>query len=372
MKKSKNNLSKIKLFFKKEIVLSLSLILALISSFINIPKVEYIDFHVLVLLFNLMIVVAAFKELKVLDFISINLLRKCKSYKSISFSLIFITFFASMLVTNDVALITFVPLALIICKKANISSLKIIVFQTLAANLGSSFTPMGNPQNLYIYSYFNLTPQEFFKITLPLVILAILFLILINIKSSNEELKLTLEKVEIKDMNRLISYTALFLIIILSVFYIVDFKIAFILTVILVLILNKELFKKVDYSLILTFIFFFIFIGNISSLDSVKIFMSNLLDSKSGTYFSSIILSQGISNVPATMLLSSFTTYYKELMLGVNIGGMGTIIASMASVISYKLYVKENENLSGKYMKTFSIYNILGLIIIIPIIFFFI
>lgn len=363
-------LEKLKNFIRNEVVMSFAAILALVSSFIALPKIEYIDFQVLILLFNLMIIIAAFKKLKVLDFISITLLSKCKSYRSISFTLILITFFSSMIVTNDVALITFVPLALIICKKANISSLKIIIFQTLAANLGSSFTPMGNPQNLYIYSYFNISPKEFFKITTPLVILFLFFLIAINITSNKDNLTFELEKVEISNKKAILYFSLLFALILLSVFHLIDYKLTFILTIFAVYVLDKELFKKVDYSLLLTFIFFFIFIGNISSLNSVKSSMSNLLDTNIGTYFSGILLSQGISNVPATMLLSNFTSYYKELLLGVNIGGMGTIIASMASVISYKLYIKENETLSGKYMKTFTLYNLLGLIILIPIILF--
>lgn len=363
-----NTINKTKNFLLKEVVLTISSILALVSSFITLPKIEYIDFQVIVLLFNLMIVVAAFKELKVLDFISINLLSKCTSYRSISFSMISITFFSSMIVTNDVALITFVPLTLIICKKANTHSLKIIIFQTLAANLGSSFTPMGNPQNLYIYSYFNIAPKEFFKITAPLLIVSIIFLILITIKSNRIKLSFDLDKVEIRDKKCVIFFSVLFAIILLSVFHLIDYKITFALTVIVVSILNKKLFRKLDYSLILTFVFFFIFIGNISSLDSVKEFMSKLLDSKNGTFFSSIILSQVISNVPATMLLSGFTNYSKELLLGSNIGGMGTIIASMASVISYKIYTKENPTENGKYIKLFTLYNLLGLAIIIPVI----
>jgi Na+/H+ antiporter NhaD/arsenite permease-like protein len=138
-------------FLKKETVLVISLLLALGSCVISTPKLSYIDFKVLILLFNLMIVVASFKELKVLDSIAVGLLKKCNSYTSISLSLVFITFVSSMVVTNDVALITFVPLSIVISKKANIDVMKIVIFQTLAANLGSSFTPMGNPQNLFIY-----------------------------------------------------------------------------------------------------------------------------------------------------------------------------------------------------------------------------
>ena len=167
-------------FLKKECVLVIAVTLAILSSFISIPKLSYIDFKVLILLFNLMVVVAAFKELKVLDSIAIGLLKKCNTYTSISLALVFITFISSMIVTNDVALITFVPLSIVIARKANINVLKIVIFQTLAANLGSSFTPMGNPQNLFIYSFYNLSPIDFFKITLPIVILAVLFLVLLG------------------------------------------------------------------------------------------------------------------------------------------------------------------------------------------------
>ena len=317
-------------FLKKECVLVIAVTLAILSSFISIPKLSYIDFKVLILLFNLMVVVAAFKELKVLDSIAIGLLKKCNTYTSISLALVFITFISSMIVTNDVALITFVPLSIVIARKANINVLKIVVFQTLAANLGSSFTPMGNPQNLFIYSFYNLSPIDFFKITLPIVILAVLFLVLL----------------------------------------VIDYKVTFLITIVMVLILNKKLFSQVDYSLLITFIGFFIFVGNISTMDVVKNFMEGILNSPKSTFLASVLSSQVISNVPATMLLSGFTNHFKELLLGVNIGGMGTLIASLASVISYKIYASEFGN--DNYMKSFTFYNILGLIIFVPIAYIFI
>ena len=317
-------------FLKKECVLVIAVTLAILSSFISIPKLSYIDFKVLILLFNLMVVVAAFKELKVLDSIAIGLLKKCNTYTSISLALVFITFISSMIVTNDVALITFVPLSIVIARKANINVLKIVIFQTLAANLGSSFTPMGNPQNLFIYSFYNLSPIDFFKITLPIVILAVLFLVLL----------------------------------------VIDYKVTFLITIVMVLILNKKLFSQVDYSLLITFIGFFIFVGNISTMDVVKNFMEGILNSPKSTFLASVLSSQVISNVPATMLLSGFTNHFKELLLGVNIGGMGTLIASLASVISYKIYTSEFGN--DNYMKSFTFYNILGLVIFVPIAYIFI
>lgn len=357
-------------FLKKECVLVIAVTLAILSSFISIPKLSYIDFKVLILLFNLMVVVTAFKELKVLDSIAIGLLKKCNTYTSISLALVFITFISSMIVTNDVALITFVPLSIVIARKANINVLKIVVFQTLAANLGSSFTPMGNPQNLFIYSFYNLSPIDFFKITLPIVILAVLFLVLLVFKDKKMNLSLDLEDVKIDNKRDVYLFGGLFLIILLSVFHVIDYKVTFLITIVMVLILNKKLFSQVDYSLLITFIGFFIFVGNISTMDVVKNFMEGILNSPKSTFLASVLSSQVISNVPATMLLSGFTDHFKELLLGVNIGGMGTLIASLASVISYKIYTSEFGN--DNYMKSFTFYNILGLIIFVPIAYIFI
>jgi len=356
-------------FVKKEIVLIIAIVLALGSSLIAKPQISYIDFKVLILLFNLMIVVAAFKDLNVLDSIAISLLKKCNTYKSVSFALVFITFISSMVVTNDVALITFVPLSIVIAKKANISVLKIVVFQTLAANLGSSFTPMGNPQNLFIYSFYNLSPIDFFKITLPILVLSIIFLVLLILKDKKINLNIELEDVKIKNKRDVVLFSILFIVILLSVFHIVDYKLTFIITISTVLLLNKSLFKEVDYSLLITFIGFFIFVGNISTLEVVRNFMEGVLNSKESTYLSGILASQVISNVPATMLLSGFTSNFRELLLGVNIGGMGTLIASLASVISYKLYLGEFKEEGNTYFKTFTVYNIIGLILFTLIIF---
>ncbi|MBQ3423098.1 MAG: anion permease, partial [Romboutsia sp.] len=322
----------------------------------------------LVLLFNLMVVVAAFNELKILDSIALKLLKKCNSYTSISIALVFITFISSMIVTNDVALITFVPLSIVIAKKANINVLKIIIFQTLAANLGSSFTPMGNPQNLFIYSFYNLSPVDFFNITLPIIVLSIVFLLVIIFKDNKLALNLKLDEIKIDNKRDTVLFSILFLIILLSVFHLIDYRITLIITISMVFVLNKNLFTKVDYSLLITFIGFFIFVGNISTMDSVRNFMEGILSSGKSTFISSVAASQIISNVPATMLLSGFTDYFKELLLGVNIGGMGTLIASLASVISYKIYTSEFSN-SDKYLKTFTLYNVIGLIIFVPIIY---
>lgn len=343
----------------------IALLLALITSFISLPKLEYIDFKVIILLFNLMIIVAAFKELKILDYIASTLVQRCTSIRGVTYSLIFVTFIGSMIVTNDVALITFVPITLIVGRKLKIDVMKLVILQTIGANLGSALTPMGNPQNLFIYSFYNLSPYEFLKITLPLTIISCILLIVVIYKMKNKNIDaICLEKTNIKNKNKATIYTIILLIILCSVFKILDYRITLLVTLSGVIVLDKSLFKRVDYSLLITFAGFFIFIGNISNMTYIKSLLDSILSNPKSTYYSGLIASQFISNVPATMLLSGFTDNYKELLLGVNIGGLGTLIASLASVISYKLYVNENPEKSKEYIKIFSAYNFVGLIIL--------
>ena len=352
-------------YLKKECVMVIALLLALITSFISLPKLEYIDFKVIILLFNLMIIVAAFKELKILDYIASTLVQRCTSIRGVTYSLVFVTFIGAMVVTNDVALITFVPITLIVGRKLNIDVMKLVILQTIGANLGSALTPMGNPQNLFIYSFYDLSPYEFLKLTLPLTIISCVLLVVVIYKMKNKNIDvISLEKTNIKNKSKAIIYTIILLIILCSVFKILDYRIALLVTLSGVIILDKSLFKRVDYSLLLTFAGFFIFIGNISNMTYIKSLLESILSNPKSTYYSGLIASQFISNVPATMLLSGFTDNYKELILGVNVGGLGTLIASLASVISYKLYVNENPEKSKEYIKIFSVYNFIGLIIL--------
>lgn len=344
-------------FLKKDMVFTISLILAAASCFIQPPKLEYINFHVLISLFNLMLAIKAFEELKFLDNIAIHLLNKCKNSKSVSAILILFCFFTSMFVTNDVALLTFVPLTLVISRKTRMPMMETIILQTIAANLGSSLTPMGNPQNLFIYSYFNLDPIPFFTTVLLMAVLGISSLYLFIHRLKKTELNVNLTPVRIEHRKKAAVWGLVLVLIIASIFGILDYKITFMITLIISLMLNAKLLLKIDYLLLLTFICFFIFIGNISNTNAVHTFVGATLNDSASVYFSSIFLSQLISNVPASILLASFTTDWKPLLLGVNIGGLGTIIASLASVISYKLFIQANPTEGKQYLLTFSIYN---------------
>lgn len=348
---------------KNEKVFSISLLLAISTSFFIKPQISYINFKVLVLLFNLMIIISAFENLKVMDKIALEILSKCKNTRTVSMVFVIVTFFASMLVTNDVALLTFVPLAMFTFKKAKVDSMRTIIIQTLAANIGSSLTPMGNPQNLFLFTQYNLNALQFFSVTIPFVVLGMLWLLLLNKRVLKEEIKLSLNTVHIEDKKRTIIYFVLFIFIVFSVFGLVDYKYTFLATVLCIIFMDKYLIKEADYFLLATFICFFIFIGNISNIELIQEYLKHFLQKPNMPYFSSIVLSQIVSNVPCSILLSGFTDNWREVLLGVNIGGMGTLIASLASLISYKIYMNESEEKNKVYLIKFNVYNFVSLFI---------
>lgn len=347
--------------FKREIVFTISFILAIATSLIWRPKLEYIDFKVLILMFNLMLVIAVFEKIKLLDKIAVEILSKNNNLRMVSLILIGLCFVFSMFITNDVALITFVPLTMIVAKKAKFDPMRIIILETLAVNIGSSFTPMGNPQNLYLYSYFNIDIIAFLKFTMTFVIIGTVWLLILNFRVKDVDLNFKLDKIKIENKKTAITYCTLFILILLSVFKIIDYKITFGVIIFITAFVERKLFKELDYLLLLTFVCFFVAIGNLSNMHVINTIMSSLLKSSTGVYFSAIFLSQLISNVPCAILLSKFTTSWQEMILGVNIGGMGTIIASLASLISYKFYAKEYNG--RKYLYKFVKYNFSSLII---------
>lgn len=355
---------KLENFIRQEAVLSLAVGLAVLSSFYTRPQAEYIDWEVLCILFDLMLVVAGLKSIKFLDWAAVELLKLCCTFRQIILVLVGITFFASMFVTNDVALITFVPITLIVGKAARIDVPLVVVLQTLAANLGSMFTPMGNPQNLFLYAHYNLEAADFFMTMLLPTLLSVFYIGSIIISRHDEKLVLALGRIERPEKKTTGFFLLLLLINIAAVLHLLDKYPVMLLTAAAIFLLDKKLFRRVDYSLLATFVGFFIFIGNISHMPVVKYLQDNVLNSAAGTYIAALLSSQIISNVPAAMLLSALTNEAEALLLGVNIGGLGTLIASMASVISYKLFVEEHPYQSAVYLKTFLFYNFSGLLLI--------
>ena len=357
-------IAKIKAFLARETVLCVALFLGCASSFLRLPSYRDVDWGVLSILSALMLVVAGLKSIKFLDYIAIRMVNSCRSQKQLILVLVGITFFASMLVTNDVALLTFVPLTLVIGKQLRLDVAQIIIIQTLAANLGSMFTPMGNPQNLFLYAHYAYTPWNFFKLLLIPTLLAVVYLLMLIDRRRNQALSLELNNISPPKQKFLLLYGGLLLLNIGAVLHLIDKYFSLGLTCAVIFLVQRKLFRQIDFSLLMTFIGFFVFIANISQTGWVHLLQQSVLGTATGTYLVALISSQFISNVPAAMLLAGLTQEADALLLGVNIGGLGTLIASMASVISYKLFIGEHPSLNKSYLKMFAYYNFLGLLLL--------
>lgn len=362
-------LSKIISFLKKEIVLTVSGILAFFSCFFVLPDSEYagyIDFHTILILFCLMGVMAGLQDIGLFQRIGEALLRRFHSERGIAIVLVALCFFSSMLITNDVALITFVPLALLVISMAQLESslCPIVVLMTISANLGSMLTPIGNPQNLYLYSTSGMSLGDFLTLMLPHTCLAaFLLLITIVVRFRSTAIPFDLPSNEaVLNRRRIIYYMLLFGLCILSVAKILPIGILFIIIVLAMLLDKPLLLQKIDYSLLLTFIFFFIFIGNMGRFPAFRDFISSIVAGHEIEV--SILSSQVISNVPAALLLSGFTDKWTSLIVGVNLGGLGTLIASMASLISYKQVAQSFPHKKGNYLLQFTVYSLLFLFVL--------
>ena len=382
-------------FIKQETVLAVATVLAVISAFFVAPSeayLEYIDWRVLGILLSLMIIMAGLQKTGLFDSIGAKLLGKTSTTRQLAFILVFLCFFFSMLITNDVALFTFVPFAMIMLKKCKQEKLLIpvIVLQTIAANLGSMLTPIGNPQNLYLYNLSGMGMGEFIGVMLPYTIISGVLLcigIVICCKKesitevviepvqenwnreeenlSKEERKSLQEKSSMEKGRNLIKnavYITLFVLSLCVVVRLVPFEMVLLAVILLVFNMDRKVLMQVDYCLLLTFIAFFIFTGNMGNISVVRDTLQQLVAGKELAI--GVISSQAISNVPAALLLSGFTSDYRELLIGVNLGGLGTLIASMASLISYKLFAKEYNDQKGKYFWWFTIANVVFLAVL--------
>lgn len=361
-------MSKIIKFLKNEIVLCVSFVLAVISMFIispNMGYLEYVDYSVIAILFCLMVTIQGLNKLGVFEVISQKLTSHFSNTRSLSAVLVMLCFFMAMLITNDVALLTFVPLTLMLFKGRDKVLIRCIVLETAAANLGSMVTPIGNPQNLYIYSAYEMSISDFFKTMLPIsaISLALILLSLFFIPSQRIEKKS--DKTNFSTSRNFFVYIVIFIVCICTVAKFVDYRICLAVTILAALIFDINVLSKPDYSLLATFVCFFIFVGNISKIPAVSTLIESVLNGKE--LIIGALLSQVISNVPCALMLSGFTDNAKQLLLGVNIGGMGTLIASLASLISFKLYAVSENAKKGRYFAEFTVYNFAFLCILLII-----
>lgn len=383
--------SQLRLFFQRETVLSIAIILAFCSMFIVVPDhqyISYIDFRTLGILFCLMTIVAALKNIGLFDQLAATMLSRVHTIKGIVTLLVLLCFFLSMVITNDVALITFVPLTIIVmkhlpqeCQKPWI--LKTVVMQTIAANLGSMLTPIGNPQNLYLYGKADINILNFIQIIFPYSAAALILLLLwigisarknpaidsrIEIAAPSDTVFSQNQSVNLSRRKEyLIAYFIFFAISLLSVGHILSFIVPFVLVLTYSLLRNRKVLKQVDYSLLGTFIALFIFIGNLGRITWFCTFLQGIITGHEA--ITAVISSQIMSNVPAAILLAGFTDQFQALIIGTNIGGLGTLIASMASLISFKYIAKENVTWRGRYFIKFTLSNIVFLVLLLILMF---
>lgn len=370
--KMKNIIANITNFIKNETVLSIAAVLAILSSFFIPPDkqyINYVDFRTLALLFCLMTVVAGFQKTGVFNLLAENLLNKIHSVKGLAFVLVTLCFFFSMLITNDVALIAFVPFSFAVLDKLNGDAkskniILIVVMQTVAANLGSMLTPIGNPQNLYLHGISGFSVGEFMMLMLPYTAISFILITVwtLFIKGGHNISIDFSDKTYIQGKGKAAVYAVMLALCLLTVARVIDYRITLIIVIVLTAITDYRLFAKVDYSLLLTFTTFFIFIGNMGRIPVFNNYMKSIIDGRE--CITGILSSQLISNVPAALLLSGFTDNIKPLIIGVNLGGLGTLIASMASLISFKLIGRENKSLRGRYLLYFTAVNIVFLVIL--------
>ena len=333
------NSDKILDFFKKETIFSISLILAIISCFFVKPSLNYfnyINWETIILLLVIMIIVEVLKNLSIFEMLVRKLLVKIANTRHLVLLLVFICFFSSIFITNDVSLIIFVPFAILALKKVDRTDLIIltVTLQTIAANVGCMVLPIGAPHNIVMYTVSNIPFESFFMLLLPYIIVSVVFLLIMIVFVPSESIVL-------QKMNKIEFSTDNFF---------------------------RNVVLGVDYFLLLTFIALFILIGNLENIPVLSVMFKNWI--LGNEVLCGIVASQIISNVPAAILLSGFSTNYEAIIVGINIGGLGTLIASMANLISYKILVREFSKFKIRYLGVFTLLNVILLFILLGVYFF--
>lgn len=357
----------IRSFIRREPVLIIAALAALVSCFFVPPDgayIGYIDFRTLALLYCLMTVIAGLRGAGVFAYLAHTLCEKAGNVRAMGVLLVLMSFISSMLITNDVALLTFVPFAVVVLGLAGHQKelILIVVLQTVAANLGSMLTPVGNPQNLYLYSYYGLGFGDFLRMTFPFWALSLVLVLAACVLLPRERLETFLGEVPGVEKRRMWLYLVLFAVCLLVVLRICDWPVMLAVVVIALLIFDRRILLKADFMLLLTFVAFFVFAGNLARVGAVAELLRRLIGGHE--YLAGVLSSQVISNVPAALLLSGFTENARGLLLGVDIGGLGTPIASLASLISMKLYSHSEHARTGRYLLIFTAVNVVLLVLL--------
>ncbi len=351
-------------FMKSQIVLSVSILAAIITCFfvpIDREYIEYFDFRTLACLFCMLAVIEAIKNIHLFEIIARQIVVRFHTTRNAITALVFITFFGSMILTNDMALLTFLPLGYFVLSSTNKMNYLAFTFvmQNTAANLGGMITPFGNPQNMFLYSYFNIPTSEFFSIMLLPFIASTLLIAICCLFVKKEALMLKEESNYQLQTKRMLIYMVLFLLSILIVFRVLPYQIGILLILAALFFLDKKALSHINFPLMLTFCVFFVFAGNMARIPEVSQFFHHYLP-KNPLLFGALSC-QVISNVPCAVLLSRFTRDYDVLLVAVNIGGCGTLIASLASLITFSEFKKNHPTKVASFVAIFSVINIVFL-----------
>jgi Na+/H+ antiporter NhaD/arsenite permease-like protein len=357
----------LKLFIKQNTVTCIAFMAAVFTCIIVPPDKTYLgyfDCKTLSCLFCVLAVVCALKNVNFFYMLARKIVQLFKNARMSVLALVYITFIGSMLIANDMALMTFLPLGYLVVKKTGKEKYMAFLFvmQNIAANLGGMLTPFGNPQNLYLYTKFQIPNLEFMKIMAPPFVIAVLLITICCIVFVKPEPLELDDKQFVVEPVKTVIYLLLFALSIAIVFRGIPYWIGLIIIPIVLMIMDREALKMVDYGLLFTFVFFFIFSGNLARIEVIRNLFSALLEKS--TLLISVLSCQFISNVPSAILLSQFTDNYPELLLGVNIGGVGTLIASLASLITFREYTTHNPEKTRHYIKVFTIFNMAFLIVL--------
>ena len=359
-------MTQIRNFIKKNTVMMIAFFAAAITC-IFVPfdnkYIGYFDFKTLSCLFCVLAVVCALKNINFFYMLARKIVQYFKTTRMAILAIVYITFIGSMLIANDMALLTFLPLGYFVLSSTYKEQYMAFTFimQNIAANLGGMLTPFGNPQNLYLYTKFNIPNGEFVSIMAPPFVLAIVIITICCLCVKSEPLEIKDERVELPKW-RAVIYLLLFALSIAIVFRTIPYWIGLVIIPISLIFLDRKALRMVDYPLLLTFVFFFVFAGNMARIDLVCEFLGGLMEKSTLLY--SVMSCQVISNVPSAILLSQFTSNYHDLLWGVNIGGAGTLIASLASLITFREYIKHNPGVTMQYIGLFSAVNF-GFVIIL-------
>lgn len=350
---------KILAFAKKNVVMVTAFFAALITCFfvpVDSQYASYFDLKTLSCLFCVLAVVCALKDINLFYIIARHIVKRFKTTRLCILALVYITFIGSMLIANDMALLTFLPLGYFVLSSTGKEKYMAFTFimQNIAANLGGMLTPFGNPQNLYLYTKFEIPNMEFMGIMLPPFLISITLITLCCLLVKSEEVAVKDEIVSFSPWRAGV-YLLLFALSILIVFRGVPYQAGLVIIPLALIFLDSKALAEVDYPLLLTFVFFFIFAGNMARIDVIRGFFSSLMQDNALVY--SAISCQFISNVPSAILLSQFTENYSDLLVGVNVGGAGTLIASLASLITFREYSKHNKGKVLYYVAMFSAFN---------------